>query len=346
MRRLFILAVAVATLGNVAAQKPWSEYEPKQQKQIVGARHTHKAVREAYNNLEAIDDATLREAWEVVSTPTRDKHAASLHLYLYEKLRARNGTTAAEDIAILGAYAEYMLCRMEDEAHRYDIYNYAFALGRYDALHGKNKSTAALRPMFKRRLFKRHAASATTLRTAIELARRSEALGLIIEVDFTSPTRIEHLPSSISRADYEATESNATPIIIPNSSDDIEKMMISECHEQAGAYNIEVSHNADKNIKIIATTTYNGKYLTICDDDGTCITLPHPLYTLSDGRFFAVGDGKYFDNQVIVGRIADGTASVNGSIALPAATYDIRCNERGIYLHATTSDDYLFIDTQ
>lgn len=346
MRRLVTLLLLLAATLPAAAQKPWAEYDERQQQQILALKRVNGSVREAYHNLATLDSATLNAAWRVISTPQRDRRVASLHLCMYERMRAKDGTTAAEDITMLATYTEYMLQRMEQEEHRYDLYSYAFALGRYDAAQGKQCSQQALRKMLKRRLSQRHTTTIATFRDAIRYARESSQLMLRTDADFTSPCPLDGvLPTQISHADFEAQKSSIKPLTAHFKADnETYATIIDECTTHDGFYHLAIAHDISKHLDIILSLSPDGGYFTLIDRNDTLHTLPAPLYILPDGRLFAVGRGLYFAPQVILGHIDDGVLTIEGSLAIPRPADDVRCTERGLYLSAADSKEYLFIE--
>lgn len=346
MRRLVALLLFFAAALPVAAQKPWAEYDERQQQQILSSRRVSPEVREAYHNLATLDTATHNAAWRAVSTPQRDRRVASLHLCLYERMRAKDATTAAEDIAMLAAYAEYVLQRMEQAEHHYDLYSYAFALGRFDAVQGKQRSQQVLRKMLKRRLSRRYTTTIATFRDAIDYARESSQLMLLTDTDFTSPCPIDGvMPTQISRTYFEAQQGSVKPLTA-NFKADSEPLaaIIDECITHDGFYHLALSHNISKHLDIILSQSPNGGYFTLIDRNDTPHTLPAPLYILPDGRLFAVGRGLYFAPQVICGSLSDGVLTIEGSLPIPRPTEDIRCTERGLYISAADENLYLFIE--
>lgn len=346
MRRLVALLLLIAATLPAAAQKPWAEYDERQQQQILSSRRVSPAVREAYYNLSTLDSATLNAAWRTVSTPQRERRVASLHLCMYERMRAKDGSTAAEDIAMLAAYPEYMLQRMEHEEHHYDLYSYAFAFGRHDAVQGKQRSQQALRKMLKRRLSRQYTATIATFRDAIGYARESSQLMLMTDADFTTPCPLDGVtPTQVSRADFEAQKGSVKPITAHFKADnEVLATIIDECTTHDGFYHLAVEHSISKHLDIILSLSPNGGFFTLIDRNGTLHTLPAPLYILPDGRLYAVGRGEYFAPQVIVGHLDDGVVTIEGSLAVPRPTEDIRCTERGLYLVAADDKEYLFIE--
>ena len=345
-RRLLISFFVVATTLSATAQKPWAEYDSDEQQRILRSRRVKPAVRRAYENIADMDYATRCEAWAVVSVPVRERRLASLHLHLYEVLRPKSGSAAEQDMAMLAAYPDYMLTLWEQEEHQYDLYNYAYALGRYDALH-EVRSTAAMRPMFRRRMFKRHGATAVRLRSAVAVARSSEQCGAIAAMDLTSPMRLEDEPSHISKSAFEAARNDIKPLNIDlQRGDEVHEAMVAECRDFGGSYNVGVKHDMGRGIYVAYCSASDGDYLLLRDNAGMDYTLPATLYHLPSGRFFAVGRGKMFNSQVIVGGVVDGVVAIDGMIPLGDDADEIRCNEQGIYLHIAHGDAYLFISAE
>lgn len=343
LRRLLISLCAVVAINSVVAQKPWAEYDAAEQRRLLNSRRTSSAVRRAYENIADMDYATRCEAWSVVSVPVRNSRLASLYLHLYEVLRPKDGSAAEQDMAMLAAYPDYMLSLWEREAHRYDIYNYAYALGRYDALH-EVRSTAALRPMFKRKMFKRYATTAVRLRSAVAVARESEAAGAIAAIDLTAPMRLEAEPSYISKASFAEAVNAIKPLSVGLSVvDELHEAMVAECLMFGGSYNVDIEHAMGRDIAVTYCSANGGDYLLLSDKAGMDYTLPSMLYCLPSGHIFAIGDGKMFDCQVIVGRVVDGVIAIDGMLPLAGEAHEVRCNERGLYLHVALSDDYLFV---
>ena len=336
--RWLVLTIAIcATLATASAQRPWSDYNSAQRARIIASRGVTEEVRTAVSRLGELSVAEREALWAVVSQPVKSSQIASLHLFLYDMLRPADGSASEVDIAMLKSYPQYMLARWSEDLHRYDVYNYAYALANYSVEHGsRGDVNSALRRVGKRRYMRCYGSIVENLVEGLAIAENSIALGRKMECDHTDMEVTCRLPYEISLAEYKAAiaQVNAVDTEGVIGRGDVVGYMAAECASWDGSYNRELSHTLGKGVGVTLVESATAKHIVIDDGVGGCVTLPAVVYILPDGGLFAIDiDGEGRAESVYVGAVEQGrlrsiaTVAVYGGVVRGA-----KCTNEGLYL--------------
>ena len=349
MRYLLAAIALCVTLSTAMAQEAWVQLSASEQQQVLRSRHTPEVARRALSDIDALSAAEHDELWLYITSPTRREGHDALRLHLYELLRPQDGSAAVKDATMLAAYPEYMLRRLAQPINRDEIYNYAYGLGRYEAITGSHRNTAmALRKLRKRRYRKHYAAEVELLRRSIVIAKESVALGMGRCADITPPSPIDNGIDRVSRESFLMAESSySLPKMCTTYRDEEQRRAAEECMTFDAAYYHPTPHTMGRNITLIHAAESDGGHYLLIDNAGTCHTLPSALYILGDGTLLAVERGTE-ESYVLRARLIKGRLHVEGRVTLPygATIREMRCNDQGLYLHVEgeAGEEYLYIN--
>lgn len=338
MRRPLLVVLLVIAMLPAAAQRPWSEYDARQRERIAGARNTPEVVRRAVDSLEVMSPAERAKLWDVVTSPTGDRQLASLYLYLYETLRPTNGTAAEGDIAMLRSYPAYFLERWSDELHRYDVYNYAYALAHHNVTEGTHGDTnGVMRKVARRRYARRYGAVVAALSGGVDIAESSLCLSSTLFADATEPEITERMPRAITAAEYSAVRGSVEPISAARvlGDDDLLSHIAAECIAWDGCYNVAIDHNLGRRVTIVRSVSTTSTSITMIDAEGNHHTLPERVYLLPGGALYAISlDRESRVEYVVAGRFVDGVLNVSSTAVVgDGVLRGAKCTDAGLYLH-------------
>lgn len=331
MRWAALILALVATSTITSAQRPWGSYDERQRERIVEHHSTPDVVRRAAKGVDTLDGEEIQEVWDIITHATKDRHRASLYLYIYELLRPVDGSAHDVDVAILKGYTTYMLKRWSDPLHAYDIYSYAYALARHNVAGGDARD--ALNALSKRRYRRRYAPLVASLERGIAIAEASLRLDREMWCDHTTPEVACCVPCEVSDKEYAEVVGSVLPIAMAETDDELHRLMVAECIASGGCYHriVEGAINQDFEVVISQGATYG--YTSLEDGSGVWHTLPRRLYILPSGGLFAVRENvDGVCGGVVVGNVVDG-AMRSIFVAIGGGTITgVKCTDEDIYL--------------
>lgn len=321
MRWLFSIIAFALTLGAASAQRPWSDYDSRQRATVLASPKVPVEVRAAITRLDELSATEREQLWGIVTSPTRDKHLRSLYLYIYEVLRPLDGSAASEDVAMHERHPAYFFKRWGNPLHSYDVYNYAYAIGRCGA-------TSKLRKVCKGRYVRRYGAVVTALREGAAMAEASARLGCSPHYDDMAVAVAVCAPREIAIGEYNAVAHTVEPLSVPVLTDELERHIASEFIAWDGCYNRAVEHNFTETLSIVASISSHETIFALHDACGDHIMLADKLYILPAGELFAVTGG-----EVIFGYVDDAGLRIVGRAAMDEGELvGVKCTEEGLYM--------------
>lgn len=334
MRTLLLTVSLLLCVVEVSAQRPWGDYEPQQQERIIASRLESDLLCRALDDAASLTMAEHDEVMTLVAQRTRDRALASLYLYIYESLRHDDGSDAQADVAMITLYPTYMLELLSSPNHDYDLYNYAYAIGRYNALEEGRRGSNALGKLQKRRYRRHYGELVDALRYGVAMVENSVLLGSGVECDFTSAPMSERVAREIDAERYNAVASHVMPLAVPTY-EGVETHIVEECAQWCGSYNRVVEHDCGGAIDIIHSQELHNAYFTICDSSQECYTLPAMLYITPSGRIYGVAvDQASVVECVVVGRVDRGDVTITDVIPIiEGEVIEAKCCNDELYLH-------------
>lgn len=327
MRWLLPIIAFALTLGAASAQRPWSDYDSRQRATVLASPKVPVEVRSSVGRLNELSATEREQLWGIVTTPTRNKHLRSLYLYIYEVLRPMDGSAASEDMAMLVQHPAYLFKRWSNPLHSYDVYNYAYAIGKHGA-------TSKLRKVCKRRYMRRYGAVVTALSEGAAMAEASARLDCTPHYDDMAVAVAVCAPREIAIGEYNSVDSTVEPLAAPRLTDNLEQHIASEFIAWDGCYNRAVDHNYTETLSIVASMSSCGTIFSLHDACGDHLMLADELYLLSAGELFVVTGG-----EVIFGCIDDGGMHVVGRVAMDGGELaGVKCTEEGLYVKLHSGD--------
>lgn len=344
MRWLIPIVVFAFTLGTASAQRPWDDYDQRQRAEIVASHKVPVEVRGLVGSLDTLSVAERARLRDIVTRPVRDRQLQSLYLFIYETLRPVDGTWADDDVAMLERHTAYFLERWSSELHGYDVYNYAYAIGRHSACEEvRGEVNALLRRVCKRRYVRRYGDVVMSFGEGVAIAASSVGAGRSVRCDNFVPEAVEYAPHEITIGEYDGIVATIEAVGMAQTATDgaVEALVAAECMAWDGSYNRPVDHGFADAVSVVVSTSSTDRLIKICDDRGDGMVLRGELYMLPDGGLFAVDDGEDgCARHVVVGRVDALGLHIEGRVTLDGGEMVGRkCTAEGLYLRLKYGDN-------
>ena len=336
MRRLLLVVLTLCGTLQALAQRPWDEYDHRQQQRIVASKNTPQQVRSALAQLDNVRGEDRDILLEEVTKPTKNRQVASLYLYIYECLRQDDGGTADADVAMLRAYPKYMLEQWCEPEHQFDIYNRAYAVALYGVRTGETRHVNGVIRALSKGSSRRTKVLARRFETCLTVAEQSLALGEVYAIDHTQPTILDIYVEPITKARYAAAVGSCSAVAYPTF-EDVDKdyvIMMEECMSWYGGYYTAMKHSLGRNVAMTYCQLPLSAHIILSDAVGDCHTLPWMLYITKDGMLYAISVGEAWNiDHVVVGILKDGLFGMAGIVDVEdGALLSAKCSDDGLYI--------------
>ena len=352
MRRCIILLLTLLATTTSFAQRPWLELSASQQRSVLASRRVGEVVRRAMGDDVAItklDSTSRAQILERITSRAGDANTAALYTYLYDLLRAPDGSMSHSDVRMLSQHTAHMLALWASDSESDRVASYAFALGMRRAKLGKVEISGVLKKMSKKRLTERYGDIIARFTHIVESVAQSVTAGERAFEDITPPAQAEDRLLLLDKAEYEAVNSGIKPLVapLPHTVDCAELAARQECIAWCGAYHTALKEGIGRNISLVRSTTSEREYLTLIDANNQSYTVENELYLYSSHRFIVVERGNDIQS-LLLGRITQrGGVEIVGRVYIDLGREhrELKCTSDALYLcvEGSRGTEYLWL---
>ena len=350
MRRLLLLvALLVSAHLVVSAQRPWVEYDVRQQERLLASPKTSEQVRKSMEHLESLTIRERETLWDIVTEQRVKGQLSSLYLYIYEMLRTMDGRDSRGDVAMLRFYAPYFLKRWASQDGATELYNYGYALGREMALGSRHSVVMALAKCDKRRYKRLYGNVINTLYLASSIAERSLLLSESLDEDYTSFERLAIAPREVSAEEFLKVKGSVEPIRFESGfvSED-EQHVAAEVRMWSGVYCRRVDSPLGERVSVVEVLGNQGREVVVVDAHKECVVLPEKIYVTPRGEIFALSFSGEGLAGVVLGAVERGSVRIVGEVPIEGLLLQaVKCSDHGLWLFGECEGEVrgLFIES-